>query len=187
MDVEYEGMRRKKIRRHNQTVTEFYYDRGGRMIEIKHSSKDGLLMHSQYLYDAMGNVRQQNVASSELNRITNFQYDSLYRISRISNFEVDSISHLESLYPFTDPIPDLIPDSQSEINSFIRNDLQLKRKYTYDLVGNRLTKEDENQQLEQYIMNNDLDQYSKIKIFQNDNEMEYDMMGNLIEDKKNGN
>ena len=109
------------------------------MIEIKHNYKDGLLSHLQYLYDAVGNIRQKTEESSESDRTSIFHYDSLYRLRDVSNMEVNSINNLESLYPADNPISESIPDLQAEINNFIRADIPRSREYTYDATGNRVT------------------------------------------------
>lgn len=59
MNIEYEGRQRKRTSRQNLTSTEFQYDRGGHMIGFKHDYKEGILSQLQYLYDAVGNIRQK--------------------------------------------------------------------------------------------------------------------------------
>ena len=177
MNVQHEGLQRKRITRYNLTSTEFEYDRGARMIEIKHRFRDGLLSHIQYLYDGAGNIRQKAEQSSETNRTSVFYYDSLYRISEISKAETFSSNNLAYIYPSTSHFPDTIPDTQIDMDAFIENNIPKNMAYTYDHVGNRLTRKEGNVS-EEHIPD-DLDQYLPV----NGDIVEYDMNGNLIEDK----
>ena len=178
MSVEYEGSQRRRINRHNRTSTQFHYDRGGRMIEINHTYSNLLLSHLQYLYDAIGNVRQRHEQNGDNHETKVLHYDSLYRISNVSRIEANSINNLEFLYPATNLLPEVIPDTQSQMNALVQENLPNTTGYVYDNVGNRLKKTESNQVIEEYIPN-DSDQYEAI----NGSLLEYDAMGNLIEDE----
>lgn len=166
--IDYEGLQRNKISRTNNTSTEFNYDFGARLIEIKHASNDNSFLHLQFIYDAVNNMRQQVEVADEFQKTHSYLYDSLSRIIAAKGANSVVVSDLSILSPSRLPISDSIPDYQMQINALLPSDaLAEERNYEYDKVGNRAN-----------FHPNPLDQYQNV----NGIAYQYNKNGNLKDD-----
>jgi RHS repeat-associated protein len=177
-DIDYEGLQVKKISRHNGISTEFKYDFGGRTVEIGHSKGADNILTLQFLYDALGNIRQKIEVAEDFRGTESFKYDSLSRLFETKKSNAASLLDLSSIVPLNTPLPDILPDHQSQINQLISVlNAQPTSIYDYDLVGNRLSRNLEG--TSEIYKPNELDQYEKVG---NNSSFRYDKNGNLIAD-----
>jgi len=174
---EYDGLRRKKIARGNNTSTRYQYDFGARLVAINHLHLQNSFLHLQLFYDALGNMQQQTEAAAAYQKTQYYKYDSLSRIIDTQENNSAIIKNLNPIAPPATPIPAAIPDKQAQINAMISGgNFPSKRGYQYDKAGNRdrtLTDGVEN-----IYDTNELDQYENI----NDRVYRYHKNGNLAED-----
>lgn len=176
-EIEYEGLLRSKINRSNHTSTEYKYDFGSRLIEIRHSSNENAFLQLQFIYDALGNMLQQIEVADEYQKKQRYYYDSLSRIIAVQDSDTVTESDMTAFAPSQLPIPAIIPDYQMQLNAFLLSDpLPEKRSYNYDKVGNRVNSVI-NGSTNSYLTNQ-LDQYEDI----NEIAYHYNKNGNLKED-----
>jgi YD repeat-containing protein len=175
--LEYEGTQLKRISRHNGVSTEYKYDFGGRIVEIAHTKDLNNVLTLQFLYDALGNMRQKIEVSEDYQSMQGFRYDSLSRLFEAKKSATASLLDLSPLSPPSLPLPESLPDLQSQISQLISNvNDQDATIIEYDLVGNRQSKVVGGSS-EDYEINS-LDQYRKV----NTKSFQYDKNGNLIKD-----
>lgn len=172
--IHYEGLRKKQISRINGTYTSYSYDFGGRLAEIKHSLEDLPFLQMQFLYDGMGNMKQQAAIASDFAQTQVYHHDSFSRLINVKAKRVNRLSDLSVIQPLQFPVPPIIPYYQEQIDALIYpDDSDLTGSYNYDLVGNRQNTIIND--AEQHYDSNSLDQYEKI----NDQLYVYDRNGNL--------
>ncbi len=174
--IQYEGLQRKQLHRNNGSSTEYKYDFGARVVEIKHLMNNTPFMQMQFLYDAVGNMRKKIELADDFQATCLYTYDELYRLNDVAKNDTAVITDLSVLHPYSNAIPEEIPFGQGIIDTLI-NTLPAEKVYEYDLVGNRLKLEGNNIQVSNYLTNN-LDQYTKV----DDTSFNYDKNGNLIDD-----
>ena len=169
-EIEYEGLQRKRIRKSNNSSTEFNYDFGARLIEIKHASNNMFFLRLQFIFDALNNMRQQVEFSNEFQKTHSYSYDSFSRILTTKGDDNAIVEELSVLAPSHLQIPATIPGYQMQINDMLLGrTLPENRNYGYDKVGNRIN-----------YQPNLLDQYENV----NGNSCLYNKMGNLTEDNE---
>lgn len=176
--VDYEGLQVKKISRHNNTSTQFKYDFAGRAIEIAHASGANNVLTLQFLYDALGNMRQKTALADDYQITQALRYDSLSQVLETANSSGASLLDLSAIAPPNVPLPEDIPNQQLQIDQLVSPSAsQEPRLYEHDLAGNRISLT-AGGAVENYETN-ELDQYTTV----NDAVLRYDQDGNLIEDE----
>ncbi len=175
--IEYEGLQRKSVRRGNNSITQYNYDFGGRMIGIDHLLNGSNLFQMQFLFDEVGNMQHKTELGNS-NQITKvFQYDELHRLTRVWSDNSATIQDFSTLKPASSRLATPIQNKQSIINNLVAQIPLIEKEYSLDLVGNRIKVSQTGLNDINYIPNH-LDQYTNIEgqVFQ------YDKNGNLLND-----
>ena len=176
-DINYEGLQIQKISRHNGISTEFLYDFSSRIVEIRHSKGSHNVLTLQFLYDALGNMRQKIEVAEDFQSTESFKYDSLSRLFEAKKSGTASLLDLALISPPSEPLPSDLPNKQSQIDQLISTpNAHQTTIYNYDLVGNRISRVFEG--VDEIYQTNELDQYFKVDVIP----LQYDENGNLVED-----
>jgi RHS repeat-associated protein len=135
--IDYEGLQVKRVSRSDGAQTAFRYDFANRTVEIAHSGESGGILTLQFLYDAVGNMRQKVEVSDDFSGTKHFTYDSL---SRLFETSATASATLLDLSPVAAPgfsLPDDLPDLQAQSDQLVSPLGAATDVYNYDLVGNR--------------------------------------------------
>ncbi|MEU9856250.1 RHS repeat-associated core domain-containing protein [Streptomyces sp. NPDC047974] len=137
--VEYQGLRPHRVTRGNGPVTTYGYDFSGRAVEVRHRLGSAEILREEMLYDPEGRVRRRAEAGQGPLLDRYFDYDSLGRLTTVRDGAVGTPPDLTSLMAPATPVPDPVPDRQSEVDTLLAAGGTPSADYTYDTVGNRLT------------------------------------------------
>ncbi len=176
--IEYEGFHRKRISRSNGSSTSYTWDAGSRVTEIKHAMGSQPFLTLQFLYDALGNMRQQVEQSDEHSHTSVYAYDSFSRLTGASSLPHAGLVDMRFFEASPSPPGPGSPTYQSVMDSLLPAiNLPANRGYEYDATGNRLAVLTGGGAGQLYTVN-ELDQYRQI----NGQSFDFDATGNLRED-----